>query len=961
MKIRFNFFIWAAKIKAAFIYIFSKFIKMKNGTRIYLGSNTEALDTNEDFDLRMNYTLADAAEPTAIKNSWSRTVKLPATKRNNRILGEIYNSDWEVVVNNFNPNTRVDYRMYIDSELVQTGYVQLDNIYRDSKGKYEYEMTFYGGLGDFFYNLSIDEDTGETKKLSDLRWGVKDADGNLLEKDREFDFKINKDFINENWKHLASSREDGTIHDFISFAPMYNGTPGEIDSAKMLVNTKDSALFSGITTMAAYNGYYMTELNDKMDEWATHDLRSYLQRPVVKVSKLMEAIANPENNGGYEVTYDDTFFDKKNVYYENAYMTLPLLNFGESPTTKEISDIIDGGQNIHLGGSTVPTSVTSNIKFVGTDEMPFIDGYIDVSANTARTDSSVQLTGYLSFTPASTAATKDYDVLKLNLGEILENVGEGEYHDHSTAIRISARAYDDNNNKIAEMKNLTISNDYSGELAGGNMVVGDFVREADGTYFFNKEIKVNLKIDKSYGKFRVQLSSIKMASRYEVTTRGLGITVMQGEGEEAKPVPVWFDGEFNIQLTGKAIMGESIQKFSDSNVTKQLLFNSDSDNSVLDFVLNYSKHFGFIWQKDLLEKKIKVWKRDTFYAQGDNIDLNRKIDYNKDVTITPLNFDRRFYVFRDQMNENYYSQMYKTQYSKEYGQKRVDTNYPFNDEVEEMMADSIFQTIPEVNVYASYNRSYYTRNGEYFGGWVANTKDTLISYNSSTEENMDVAYNVKKNLIGYVWYDTNGGNDWTNRPSCAKEDNAAGTLDYALLFYTGFQSAKDVYNNQIDYYITDDVDEMFTLNGNSATWLYTQSEEDINGNQIAIRRTTLPIFSRWMTDEGEVVDSWEWGTPVELYVRGISMPEDANIYGKFWKKYQEDQFNVNSRSLTCSVDMRKIKGSTLLLGNFYYFQNAIWVLSEINDYDVTSDDSVECKFIKVLNKSNYTDGQVKTN
>ena len=226
---------------------------MKHGAKIYLGSFNEPLEINEDFDLNMNFNFADTQEPTAVKNSWSRTVHLPATKINNRILGNIYANTWIAGADNFNPNKRTDFNLYIDGVLKMTGYAQLNTVNRDSRGIYGYELTFYGGLGDFFYNLATDEETGEAKKLSDLIWGVKDIYGNALPPKDEFNFKINKEFVWNNWQHLNNNIEDGTINDFISFAPIYEGAPSSISADKVLINTNDDDTYNSISGKT-YNG-----------------------------------------------------------------------------------------------------------------------------------------------------------------------------------------------------------------------------------------------------------------------------------------------------------------------------------------------------------------------------------------------------------------------------------------------------------------------------------------------------------------------------------------------------------------------------------------------------------------------------------------------------------------------------------------------------------------------------------
>jgi hypothetical protein len=43
--------------------------------------------------------------------------------------------------------------------------------------------------------------------------------------------------------------------------------------------------------------------------------------------------------------------------------------------------------------------------------------------------------------------------------------------------------------------------------------------------------------------------------------------------------------------------------------------------------------------------------------------------------------------------------------------------------------------------------------------------------------------------------------------------------------------------------------------------------------------------------------------------------------------------------------------------NFYYFDSSWWVLNKIKNYSLTTEDLVECEFIKVKDISNYYNGQ----
>nr|DAV62067.1 MAG TPA: hypothetical protein [Caudoviricetes sp.] len=77
----------------------------------------------------------------------------------------------------------------------------------------------------------------------------------------------------------------------------------------------------------------------------------------------------------------------------------------------------------------------------------------------------------------------------------------------------------------------------------------------------------------------------------------------------------------------------------------------------------------------------------------------------------------------------------------------------------------------------------------------------------------------------------------------------------SLVFYNGNISLNDVDGNPINYWITDDLLEMNVLNDQKMCYLYTNSERDIAGKKIAIKKTSLPQFTRYMLSDYNVISS----------------------------------------------------------------------------------------------------------
>jgi hypothetical protein len=160
--------------------------------------------------------------------------------------------------------------------------------------------------------------------------------------------------------------------------PAYNGKPDNFDADKMLIDTKSTSLTKTKgedgKTYKTKEGWVMAELPDEMTEWETRDLRSYLQRPCIRMKEVIKACCDPVNNGGYEVDLDTDFFNENNPYWEKTWMTLPMIqaleyDSGEQPLkgAKLIAGTTEGSaegymyQPLTFDMGEFPTSVVSRI------------------------------------------------------------------------------------------------------------------------------------------------------------------------------------------------------------------------------------------------------------------------------------------------------------------------------------------------------------------------------------------------------------------------------------------------------------------------------------------------------------------------------------------------------------------------------------------------------------------------
>ena len=173
-------------------------------------------------------------------------------------------------------------------------------------------------------------------------------------------------------------------------------------------------------------------------------------------------------------------------------------------------------------------------------------------------------------------------------------------------------------------------------------------------------------------------------------------------------------------------------------------------------------------------------------------------------------------------------------------------------------------------------------------------------------------------------------------------------IEQCLLFYNGQKALKE------DFWLTDDLPEMIDLN-ESPCWLWTRSEFNNAGDRIAYKLNYLPEFISYYIDNGNITKSFDFGVPREIYIDNVVYPETSTLYNQFWDKFYKDQFNVNTKKVTCYILADNLNQESLRY--FYWFNNAYWILNKIDSLDIANkNNTVRCEFIKVQNINNYAAG-----
>lgn len=812
----------------------------------------------------------------------------------------------------YDPMKRVPFLLYVDEMVVERGYCQLNAITRKGRD-YTFSVSLFGGLGEFFYNLQTDSD-GESRKLSDLDFGS------------DLSFRINAAYVQSNWDALLG----GSLPS-IAFVPMHNGVPESVNADKMLI--KGGGLPSSITdggdTYTTKDGYLLASLERKYTEWEAGDLRSYLQRPALRLKDFIGAVCDPANNGGWAVNLDSAFFNSSNPYYEQTYILLPQLNVEEST-----DDICDDGKVTAFSDYPTTSTKTSTLGLTSSC-MTIVSNFVDMSGTASNAYLRLSL-------PIQLALTGQADVGALYM------TNRVSHHTENKTICMMAAAWDDDGNLVGVSPRYVFTSkshrNETGDVkkpaapvsTSDAQVDGYFTYDSDaGEYIFRSDDSpantFALAIDK-IPRPSSALHRVQVKFYIQMTTDGIPTLNRWRYGDNLGNVYV-----SNTQFSCRILAGsnnslalvEPTQYASDSQVSQTALLNS-LETTPLELLLSITKRFGLMWVQDNREKMVSLFARGNYYT-GELVDIHDRVDYSQGLKVTPVAAESNNYVLEDDYPETTLSKAYESDWGRVYGGVRLKTGYDFGKDKVEMMDKSELKGYIDGALSGS-GYWQYRNNGGALPSAIADGMSVTYYRDSGGEtDTKDIDYNLFS--VSSL--------SKTNSPALGvasmNDDGEEKGVDIApsLVFFAGGQIGGA-------WHLTDDLAAMETLN-NSPCWIYDPS----------LASARVPRFARVATFNG-VTYSLDFGTPrMTYYIPEVSLAPEQAIYHRFWEDYLGDLLSRDTKKVECYVVFPPHLDMRQEMRKFYLFDRTLWALNKVSDYDPTKEASVKCEFIRVTNKEAY--------
>lgn len=492
-----------------------------------------------------NYAFLDTYNPSSVKSSYSKTIKIPKGKSN--------------LV-----KPRGDFEIRDNGRVLQKGYYVLDSETQE-KTKAYYEITLYGQLGDFFYHLS-------SGSLADLYYGWKGS------RDVEDRYKIewSNDYVYYSWNRPRDSFEANLV-------PIPCVTENKnFDYKKTVIEDK---LFKVPSGSSLIDGKYSLVETEDSTTWLRQNFQTDMMPLGLRYSEIIKACTRPENNGGYTVNLDPSFFNDNNPYWKDLFVLF------EQPAQEYTENAENVYKGLSLGGTkkyTSKGSTTVQVNPVSNSEVWSVDG------NSLVTDKTI-LNNKLNI---SLKPRAEFSSNLIYVDDVL--IGNPSTRFKTT---VTVKVTNPDTNETVETQ-LVWSSDTELEDTGG--------------YLYYPKKETTLVIPRNWLKVAFTYTiafSDKLRVAYKSTASG---------GTTTFACNVLFPGQSDSLILNTSYIDLDATQYEYSQYTKKDLLGSS--DTPLDYLLSFSKMFNLRFYQHPGSKIIDILSWDNWFT--DKVDIQDWIDYS---------------------------------------------------------------------------------------------------------------------------------------------------------------------------------------------------------------------------------------------------------------------------------------------------------------------------------------------
>lgn len=894
---------------------------------IQLFLENQEVELTNKVSFPLNKAFDNLWNPTDIIVEHSKSVNIPASITNNKIMVNAYRLDRQFIGGeganigiHLDPLKRIPMKLIYNGTILLDGYAKYTSSTVDDKQTY-YTFNLYGMLGDVFQTLMdcvVDEN-----KLTDEQKAEEDGGQKYVINSAWEERLIDKDFVAESWEH-----EDCTLdnlwnpHDCIGFAPAYRGLYENFESNSIVdlgyvplggaPNTTPKSVEEQLKSFwkrnLINNNNYTEEdatayvdaldfesiLPNGLSEHQLRQFRSYEQKPFIYFHALMTLFRNKcKELTDYEITLDPTWFSANNPYYANMCYMLDYLSSKASKS--QFNSIPFTGQTERLFAAEYPSIL--DVEYCATATYNITDNDVKNSSATVLDPFTIAVKTVIPKNPNHDPSKCKIKLLKST--EVLVDVkitidgstvhryfwgGTGTIGKTDEIINPNSLRY--NNNNFIKMFEETKYDSETDTLIGMSYITVPTISFPTNAASLEVSFTTSLytKTDKN---------DMTISSCYYYN------------GDEFELIPITLRSDVQTVM----FPNTTYRKNWRNSTTCALKNLYTKDEPLFNVILQYTKMMGLVWNVDYQNKKINILTKSSYFKDYSIVDWTDKVDKSKGMTIEPISFNSKYVTFNYQELKGHRYSGYKEKYGVNYGEKKMRTKYSFDTKEEKLYKEKIYPSSISTKSFSTINTLT-----QWNGLSTLTTTDSEINFIDCEDEKQEKAISVNN------WY---------------------------------FRCDNYVVDDEVNPYVITDVspieiaqDKYFWLDKVVAAFY-----------GVATTPAKLPRFSPVYrsTLNGDYVGCL-FNCPNEDYTADgqLANAQHNYIYDLCWSDYINERYSSNNKKLTCYIALSPIDFEKFNYKTFVVIDNQLFVVNKITDYNVTNT-TTKVELIQVTNILGYTE------
>ena len=865
---------------------------------IQLFLNDREVDLTESVGLYLNKKFESLENPTKYFSDYSKTITLPMTSKNKIIFDNYSRQDSVVSFNTLDPRKKIPFKLLYNSKLVLEGYCKVNNsntIITDNC----FQCELYSSFGLIMNELS---ELTFNKYECQSEGGDKD-DKYLIQTPWSENLLVDRTLVKDSFEQESHSISGTDILDYLKFVPSYQGKYADFSSDKEQLLTGLSRDFD--------------EMTQERDEHYKREFRSYYQQPAIWVDKLWKMAKDKvEEITDYSFNLDTSWFNLNNPYYTDLIYTCPNLysrddNFSE--------------KNMNFGSNDlnyiVNITTMANLSSHHSKKTYYSPNGVLYNGGTFNQD-RLGATEFNAKTSLMFLAHHPHPGFSATYGKIRKS---NPLYIKFQAVNALTNQPINNASYIYMLYSCSVNDDISSNSYNEKIDVGITYEMDPG--ISDSEFPTGYAYNDGYwwkADVDLKLTVIDNVPYYITCDAYFANNSKAVEYAALSFLPRWdwmwtdffWSTPFHDSPEGYTIFNNlqsaSVKTLdylrSRSEIDIYRIF--PKDTTLLKVLLNYSKMFGLLWDVNQDEKTITVMTRNRFFNGYEIYDWTDKVDRQHDFILEPVCFNKKYVNFNVEEGKGERYEKYKSKYLNGYGSYKIDTDYQFNNDTEDL-----FEGIQPAMVCQKKQFSFMT-NTEY------PDRANFMGYN----------YKIKP-TEHYLENDNEG----SNAGNAGAFYFCNGTMDIderlGLVSTSGYGVV----------IVSDDTEKMIT----TGEYCWNSCGEN------SVLASKLPDIST-IDKEGKL--SVHFASPKEYYF-DTNTNNTKYVYESFWKNFIDERYSIQNKKLTGYFYLSPEEYGDIKFREFIKLDNILYHINRIFDYDFDTNSPTKVELVQIWDLNAYTDGQ----